>query len=379
MKVNLNTKITIIGFGNLMQDIFSCVENFVGKENLMCCVNATTAEMSVVAENAVRFGIEIFYLDNLSALKILEPDLIFFAPPPSLAPAIIGNELLTYFEWLRREQKPLPEIYAYPPLPKGDYYRKVLGDDVKVANIIPNDIRVIAGKPVAAERSITSTLTVFSGPWQEADLERFHSVFSPLGGVLDLKSEELIPVLGGRVISNTMAIVCLELEKWLQEAGYKITYRQAAGFMRAVLQEKTAYSPRTISFPCSRDEVQGEAAFLLEALILAWSDGLALYFSDSGFSKPWVKENPWPGLDLTLHKTQCEDPGPIHEHIVIAATKGGVLEKGLMVVREQIYPDLKKAILELPLLPDTNWQANLTEKVRQGAHVVREHGGRLSG
>ena len=379
MKVNSPIKITIIGFGNLIQDMFSCVEEFVGKENLLRCVNATTAERTLLDENTKKYGIKILYLDNFGALKSLEPDLIFFAPPPSLAPAIIDNELLAYFDGLRREGKPLPEIYAYPPVPKGDFYRQVLGEDVKVANIIPNDIRMIAGKAVKAERSITSTLTVFSGPWQESDLERFRRIFSPLGGVLELTPEELIPVLGGRVISNSFAIVCLELEKWLKGAGYEIGYRQAAGFMRAVLQEKTGYTPRTESFPCSRDEVQGEVAFLLEALIRAWADGLALYFGDAGFPQNWVKEIPWPGLDLTLQKTQREEPGPIHEHIVIAATKGGVLERGLLYVREQIYADLQKAVKDLPHLPDISWQAVLTEKVRRGAHIVCEHGSRLSG
>ena len=189
------------------------------------------------------YDIKVFYLDNLKALKSLQPDLIFFAPPPDLAPSIIHNELLEYFTWLREQKTALPEIYAYPPVPRGKAYQDVLGEDVRVVNIIPNDIRVIAGQAVKAEKSITATLATFASTWPENSLRRFRDFFAPLGGVLELKPSELIPVLGGRVISNTQAELCIELEKLLKVQGNEIGFQQIAGYMRAVLQRETGYQP----------------------------------------------------------------------------------------------------------------------------------------
>ena len=84
-------------------------------------------------------------------------------------------------------------------------------------------------------------------------------------------------------------------------------------------------------------------------------------------------------MDLTLHKTQRETPRVIYEHTVVAATKGGVLERGLKYVREEILLMLERTVQALPTLPVDTWRDELTEKVRQGAHVVKKHGDRLSG
>ncbi|MGD9132690.1 MAG: NAD(P)-binding domain-containing protein, partial [Desulfobacterales bacterium] len=96
MKKDTDLRITIIGLGNLMEAIFPCIVETIGKENLCRQVNATTKDQPDLKRKQEALGISVILNDNLAALKKMEPDIIFFAPPPHAAPEIIRNALKDY-------------------------------------------------------------------------------------------------------------------------------------------------------------------------------------------------------------------------------------------------------------------------------------------
>ena len=96
MKKDTDLRITIIGLGNLMEAIFPCIVETIGRENLGQQVNATTNDQPDLKRKQEVLGISVIFNANLAALKKMEPDIIFFAPPPHVAPGIIRNELKNY-------------------------------------------------------------------------------------------------------------------------------------------------------------------------------------------------------------------------------------------------------------------------------------------
>ena len=74
-----------------------------------------------------------------------------------------------------------------------------------------------------------------------------------------------------------------------------------------------------------------------------------------------------------------EDRNVIDTNTAIAATKGGVLEKGIYCYQQTIEALLKNAIKQMPEKSDEKWREILSGKVTEAAHVVRKHGMTLSG
>ena len=69
------TKITIIGFGNLMQSLFPGIREFVGQENISTHINATTADQDINTRKELEkeFGIKLYFRNNL-----LEDSFIYY-------------------------------------------------------------------------------------------------------------------------------------------------------------------------------------------------------------------------------------------------------------------------------------------------------------
>ena len=109
-KKDTDLRITIIGLGNLMESIFPCIVDTIGRDNLSRQVNATTTDRPDLKRKQDALGIPVILNDNLAALKKMEPDIIFFAPPPHVAPGIIRNDLNNYFAYIRQKSALLPEI-----------------------------------------------------------------------------------------------------------------------------------------------------------------------------------------------------------------------------------------------------------------------------
>ncbi len=372
MKQDKDLRITIIGMGNLLEAIFHLISGAVGRENLAARVNATTADEADLDRKQRLFGIPISLNDNLAALRSLEPDIIFFAPPPTVAPAIIRNELKTYFDELRAASKPLPDLYAFPPMPSGAFYRETLGEDVLVVNIIPNNISMVAGQPIRGEGFYAHT---FPAPWPPERVERFRRIFAPNGEGVELKPAQLVPMLGGVCTIFSLWVVVPVMADFFAQMDMPLPHHDLGEYMRAKTQELYGYRPEK-SAPCRLDAVPAEARPTLDAVTVAWHEGLDDYYHDIDFPPQASEVILTRAVDITLHTVQKENRDVLNKHAVVAATKGGVLEKAIACFHE-LTEDIIRRGLKNP--GDPAWKKELREKVKETAHVVRRHGQTLAG
>ena len=375
MKEDKDLHITIIGLGNLMEAILPCIVETIGRENLFEQVNATTNDQPDLKRKQEALGIPVILNDNLAALKKKEPDIIFFAPPPHVAPAIIRNELQDYFDYIRKKSAALPEIYAFPPTPSGAFYEKILGKDILVVNILPHPVRVIGGKPLKDEGFYSRT---FNRPWPHESTARLKRIFGTMGNGIDLKPDEIVPMMGAWIMLEVLSEVVTTIADTIEEKGTPIGHRILSKYMRARAQQVLSGSGEqsTIS---GAEQIAAPLQLILDNVTLAWYEGLRNYFQEVNFPLELSLRILNILMDFQLHILEAEDRDVVDKNTVMAATKGGVLEKGIHCFHQTIEATLKNAIKEMPEKSAGHWKEALSAKVTEAAHAVRKHGMNLSG
>ncbi|MGW8193004.1 MAG: hypothetical protein ACWGOX_01950 [Desulforhopalus sp.] len=375
MKPDSQVRFTIIGLGNLMEVIWHCFTNALGGSDLAVRAVATTADTGDVARKREFYRIPVQIEGNLAALKANRPDIIFFAPPPSVAPGEIDTTLKSYFAWAREQNLPLPEIYAFPPVPAGHYYREALGFDVLVVNIIPNNVYQIAGRPVVDEGYYACT---FSTNWPAESTSRLQRIFASQGVMVEVPADKLVPMLGGTCTFFSLWQVVPVFTDILNDHGQQITHNQVGEYMRALCQEQSGFVPPR-SDPASRSALSGPLLGLLQAVASAWWDGVAHYYADINFPEKASRTILARGFDIILHTTQFESRDALHDYAVGAATKGGVLEKAITTFHSLIKPVLENGAVNPGLATSSQWRTDLAARVTETAHIVGRHGQLLAG
>ena len=333
-------KVTIIGLGFLMEYIFPCFRKAMG-DRVKEQINAVTADEADLEGKKERLGIKVYLNDNAKALRDMEPDLIFFAPPPPVAPVLTESVLKDYFGELRESGKKLPKLIAFPPSPKGAYYQEQLGDDLKVVNIIPNMVSRVGSEMIPTEHCHMVTYPERDN-FTDEEKQELKEFLAPMGRYLDIPPQLIIQVLSAEIACHPLTEIADIAARKLTEHGIVCDYRQAAGVMRAHHQKKRGYtSPGTND--CRVDLIGDKKAVeLLSGMIDSWYDSLFDYLIEEGFPYDKTKSLFDPRFDILLHEAQVETREEIVAKAKKDATKGGMTE----LCMERYYANVEPVIAE---------------------------------
>ena len=192
MKPVSESKIVIIGLGFLMEYIYPCFVNSLHEKITENIIGVTADEKDLQGKKD-RLGFRVLLNDNTKALNEMKPDLIFFAPPPTLAKPLCENVLKPYYEQCRRKGETIPVLFAFPPSPPGAYYMEMLGDDLQVINIIPNMMTKAGQENIANERCNLITYPHGSN-WPQTDRKKVEDFFLPYGSCLNCTPDNILYV-----------------------------------------------------------------------------------------------------------------------------------------------------------------------------------------
>ncbi len=352
-------RITMIGVGNLLEVIWPTIDRNVGGSDAGSRFIGVTADAADLDRKTAHFGFEMVLNDNLGALRRNHPDLIMFAPPPTIAPELIESVLRPYYDERRAGPDPLPVLYAFPPMPAGEAYLRALGSDVLVANIIPNNVTTIAGVPIDDEGYYVCT---FPSPWPPDRFEMLRAVFDGQGACIELEPDQLIPMLGAAAtVSALWYLVPMVADRI--GADHNLLGR----FLRARLDADDA----TVEAP--------PHAELSAAMIDGWRSGIERYYGETEIDRDNAELLVARGLDLTLHTIEAEPRAVLTGHSVGAATAGGVLEKAIDIAGSRLLPAVEAGLLIPADAVDGEWKRGFADLVTSACHSVREHGATLAG
>ena len=202
------TKIVVIGMGFLMQYISPCYWNFIGTGDIASQMAATTADPNGLEEKSkrVRFPVQLGGTPEL--LQKMEPDIILFTLPTTLAAGVAKQDVAPYYAYLRERGQDLPDFYAFTPKPVGKDYAGILGNDVAIANIIPNMFSKLKDKDISKEGRTLVALAEDCAAWNDEKIRRIMDFFSPLGPVVLVPPKKQYALLAtfsaGRVITDIL-------------------------------------------------------------------------------------------------------------------------------------------------------------------------------
>lgn len=320
-------KIAIIGMGFLMSYLKPCYHHVIG-DDLSKNIVASTATASTTEKKSKAMGFPVQCGDYFNMLVNFEPDLIFFSPPPSAAKAMAKEILTPYYSKVREEGKVLPDLYAFPPNPDGNFYLETIGKDINVVNILPNMASSLKDRDISQE-----SYTIFNFPenhqWPEDNYKRLDDFFSPIGYTITVPSNLFNTMIGGFVSSHISEEIAIAVSRGLKLALHNVTYSEIAGAMRFHLLNKEGRHING-SLECSllKDKRLNK---VLSHMLDEWISGMINFYSTQSLGEKLGKEIVIPQTDIFLQSAQLLTEEEIEYNNSCHATKGGLLEKALYV------------------------------------------------
>lgn len=202
------TKIVVIGMGFLMQYISPCYWNFIGTGDIASQMAATTADPNGLEEKSKGSGSQYSLEEHRNCCKKWNRILSCSHCPPRLPPGVAKQDFAPYYAYLRERGQDLPDFYAFTPKPVGKDYAGILGNDVAIANIIPNMFSKLKDKDISKEGRTLVALAEDCAAWNDEKIRRIMDFFSPLGPVVLVPPKKQYALLAtfsaGRVITDIL-------------------------------------------------------------------------------------------------------------------------------------------------------------------------------
>lgn len=378
MKPDQDRKIVIIGMGYLMEYIAPCYRA-VMKDKLSQQIVGVTADEADIPRKEAATGIHVVLNDNLGTLRAHEPDMIFFAPPPSLAPKLTDEVLVPYFAQLRAEGKPLPTIYAFPPNPAGRFYQEKLGMDLRIAHFLPNMISQIAGQDTASAGYTIVTLPDEHSSWTEEELDFLKRFWSPLGQVIFLTPAQVPAELAVSCASQMHSQLLLDMAEAIgTDHGRSLTASMLAEAARAYHLQKHGYTPPA-PVESRLDAVSPELLEAVKKVTFHAYEGTGDFLRREGFPEELIRQLQDMNYDLNLRKVQLLPYRELARAFRQHATRGGVLERAFISYTQNWKQDVLKRFASYPdWTPDAAWAEALQEGFTGICGDVKAHLTRLS-
>ena len=370
-------KLVIIGMGYLMEYIAPCYQALPGAPLRERAIGVT-ADAGAVQAKEQAAGIPVILDDNAGALRKLHPDVILFAPPPSLAESLTEQVLVPYYGELEAAGEELPLLFAFPPVPEGNYYRQKLGTGCRVANILPNMIREIAGRP-SAEAGFTMVTLPENHGWKEEELAFLKAFFAPLGQVIFLTPSQVKGALAVSCSNQMLTEVLLDMEEVLKRKGNPVDLADLAQAARAYLLDKLGYVPPQ-PVESSAQAVPGPLFEAVKKVTFHVYQGTLNFLVGKGVDREKAEMIQRMNYDLNLRKAQLMTKPELRRATRNHATRGGVLECACISYTRSWQRQVLQQFSHFPeWTPDARWAETLEQGFADMSQAVYDHLGNLTG
>lgn len=367
--------LVILGMGYLASYLKPCYHALLG-EDLSKNVAASCRTGETARRQSAAMGFPVTDSDSLALLKEMQPEIILFSPPPSAAPALTREVLRPYYEWARAGGFPLPDLYACPPDPVGKFYLDELGGDVCVVNMLPNMVREIAGRDISRE-SYSILIFPQRGGWPAGRRARLEKFLQPIGYTLEVPARHNINVLGGFIASHIVQELLLAAYDGLCKCGFDGSYSGLASAARFYQNERCAHHLDG-ALPCSPDCVPQDLYEALCRTMDAWHGGIRRFYDCAGLDGSLSEALIVPQIDIFLQSLQLNTRDAIAHSNSCHATKGGILEKGLLTFRLSVQAPVTEAFGQGAARIPRGFFPDLESRAFALSKAVAEHGATLS-
>lgn len=198
----MNEKILVIGQGYLTTYLMPCYERLLG-ENISANMIGIKGSGRDLEKRRRECKYPVIVGNVMETLNAMRPDIIILGVKPHQIAAMTENTLKPYYEDLRKNGLPMPDLYSFAPDPTVDYFTDTLGTDVRAANMIPNMVSRIHDIFVAP---VGVSFVSFDSrvDWPEENRRRAMEFLIPTGTVVEIPGDKAISFLASQVSGHLM-------------------------------------------------------------------------------------------------------------------------------------------------------------------------------
>ena len=297
-----------------------------------------------LAEKQAELPFAVSAGDTAEVLARENPTIIVLSPPPHAVPGITEQVLKPYYNARRAEGRPLPNLYTFAPTPNTDYFLKALGPNVHVAKILPN----IVARTGGVDLSPIGMSYISIDPadrWPEERLDVLRAVLRPYGECVVLTDRDSLVLLSGKITSHVCYEVCFTICAVMERRGAPVELAALGSGLRAA-HKTFCQPPLPDLYPCSLDDLPTGLATFVSSFARAWFEGLSNFSKHSGLtiSDEQALRVDHSSFELNIFPLQFETREGLGRNTKNAATKGGVLERGIEYYHEAIAEPLARAL-----------------------------------
>lgn len=283
--------------------------------------------------------------DTKEVLARTAPTIIVLAAPPEEAVQITKQTLLPYYRSLRQQSLPLPELYSFTPSPNQFWYTGILGEDVPVVKILPNIFTYVHGICIS---SLGINTVSFSSPFAQSRYQILDTILAPYGKTVSLTDEESLIFLSGKITSHVCCEVCFCIHEAAARSGLSVSLNEIGQALRYAQTQLLPYIADPSPAHARHDALPAPLQTFVERLGQEWFYGLR----DFTCSMP-VSQSPQEALELdarsfalNIFAIAVESREELEQDTKNAATKGGVLERGVEYFHEAIEATLAEQAVQ---------------------------------
>ena len=275
-----------------------------------------------------------------SVLFKFHPTILIVAVPPTVSVDSAKTILLPYYNTLRAASQPLPDLYSFTPTPDENWYANLLGNDVSIVKILPNIFTDVHGIDITSVGINTiSTTPAFKHSSRRALLDL---LLTPYGKTVSLSASQALIFLAGKITSHVCCEACFCIHEAAQKAGLSVTLNDIGKAFQYAQRSFTKFFDDPVPSLRRNDLLPSALLEFMQHFSDTWFGGL----HDFTTSMPvCVSDEEALSLDVYSYalntiaiavKTKEE----LEQDTKNAATKGGILERGVEYFYEVIESEL---------------------------------------
>lgn len=339
-------KFVVIGTGFIGGYMGKGMRNAAGTDNLQGIAYGIKGRDINVKEKRQELGYDVSVNNTAQVLDEVMPTVIIFAAPPEKAPEIVTDILAPYYEKCTGHNIPAPDLYSFIPSPSADWMCEKLGGNANVVKILPNILDNVCGydlSPVGI-----NYISYAYHNWPDSRKDVLYKMLAPYGFTARTSDIDSLVLLAGKITSHVCYEVSYTINSACESNGFEFSINDIGSAMRKAQYEIIPQLP--VISECSDDNTPDGLKPFFTPFMNAWYKGIRRFTVEN---KDVVTDGDAEHIDmcsfaLNVFPIQYKSKADLEQDTKNAATKGGILERGIEVffesVEKRLFAETEKLV-----------------------------------
>ena len=335
-------KFVVIGTGFIGQYMEKGMKNIAHTDKLYGIAYGIKGHAYDTDKRSMELGYQVSANNTAEILRKVNPSIIIFSAPPEAAPGIVRDTLAPYYNYCKANNIRIPDLYSFIPSPSREWMCQELGGDVNVVKILPNIIDKVCGYNLAPIG--INYVSYASHTWSFERKELLMKCMAPYGYTVATNDKDSLVLLAGKITSHVCYEVSFAIHDVCKEFGLDVEINSIGSAMRKA--QYLIFNDLALIGRCDDRDIPDLLKPFFKPFMNAWFKGLNRFTMEN---KDITNDSDAVYIDmcsfaLNVFPIRYKNRDDLMQDTKNAATKGGILERGVEFFYEEIESHLKDEI-----------------------------------